>query len=231
MQINLKNVNSIKYNGQDVSELRLNNRIIWNTYPKFSDASWEIIDEISRSGKASEIFSVGDRKSIKLSDGTSLFLAILGFNYDDLSDNSGKAGITIGIVDYAYKIESKYGDRNQWVGSYMRDTTLVNIYNKMPDDLKSVIKYVNKQQYGDVITSDRLWLYSLLELGLDSYVVSSKTTYKYFIDKGITMSGEYWTRTPRGSDYYTTQYYIEYGGTKNTASPSLSKGVVFGFCI
>ena len=232
MKVYMKSLNAVNFNGKEVKELRLNGKTIWNGYPAFSSATYAQIEEVSKSGKASEIYSIGDTRRITFTDGSYVNVVILGFNFDTLSDGSGKAGITIGMIDVASDLQSKYGTYSRWEGSYMRDTKLVEIYNKMPDELKSIIKFVDKKQTGDTITSDKLWLYDLDELGFSSYIQQKGVVYDYFIENlsAEMMGGEYWLRSADSTGIYS-QYYVDRYGDEKKANPSNSKYVVFGFCI
>lgn len=56
---------------------------------KFKDCTWEEIKEIAKSGKAEEVFEVGNEKIITLKNGEELTIAICGFNQD--TDEKGNA--------------------------------------------------------------------------------------------------------------------------------------------
>ena len=119
---------------------------IWMESYSFADASWEYIAQMSESGNASKVFSIGDKKTIEIGTNT-VTLIIADFNYDVLaSDDTKTAGMTI-ITDTQY-------------GSYMSFSSLTNVtsynstnslktriteaYNNMPSDLQAVIKPVVK---------------------------------------------------------------------------------------
>ena len=139
----------------------------------FATASWEKIAEISESGNASSIFSVGDEKTIELTTGEQVTLVILGFDHDDLSDGSGKAGMTIGMKNALatrYAMNSTATNVGGWGDSEMRTDNMQTLYGYLPEDLKSVIKSVNKltgryENSGAIeTTSDKLFLFSHVEI-------------------------------------------------------------------
>ena len=134
----------------------------------FDALTWAQIAEISESGKASQKFSVGDEKTITLSTSEKITLVILGFNHDDLSDGSGKAGMTIGMTNLlatTYKMNSSSSNEGGWDESEMRTSTMPTLLSQFPSDLRNVIKQVNKKatagsQSTTITTSaDKLFLF------------------------------------------------------------------------
>lgn len=57
------------------------------------DADAATIAMLSENGTIQNYYSVGDEKTITLSTGEQVTFVILGFDHDDLSDGSGKAGV------------------------------------------------------------------------------------------------------------------------------------------
>ena len=123
----------------------------WVEKIAFADASWEKISEICESGDASKHFAVGDTKEI--SNGTYTFTArIIGIEYDDKADGSGKAGITVALTP----------SHHQWSYGYITSSaicwylygTSCNLRQKLqgtfytdylPTEVTSVIKTVTKE--------------------------------------------------------------------------------------
>ena len=64
--------------------------------PSFATMSWTAISNVSKKGNAASTFSIGDEKELRIGSET-YHVQILGFNHDNLSDGSWKAGITVGI--------------------------------------------------------------------------------------------------------------------------------------
>lgn len=136
----------------------------------FDALTWSEIAQISESGEASQKFSVGNEKTITLSTGEKVTLVILGFDHDDLSDGSGKAGMTIGMKELLaekYKMSEKAGG---WDKCDIRTSKMPTLFLQLPTELQSVIKQVNKKSSGGAgITSittsaDKLWLLAVSEI-------------------------------------------------------------------
>lgn len=147
----------------------------------FADCDWETIKAISESGKASSAFKVGDEKSITLSTGEKITMVILGFDHDNLSDGSGKAGITLGMKNalsttYMMNGSSKTYDGQSgynaggWLNCEMRNNTMPMLLSYLPADVQAVIKSVKKLtskgcMLSDMLeTDDKLFLFSQEEV-------------------------------------------------------------------
>jgi hypothetical protein len=143
-----------------------------------NDASWAEINEISNSSWASELLSVGDEKTVTLSNGEVITVVIYGFNHDNLSDGTGTAGITFGMKEclsntMAWETNGSYSNYRAYSKSSIRDT-LINTYLPMlPTDLQELIKPVKKYSYykeyynSSAITDsvdDKLFLFSMNEI-------------------------------------------------------------------
>lgn len=212
------------------------------------EATWQEIDYIARNGLGSRYFYIGQEKTITLSTGEEITLVVLGFNHDDLSDGSGKAGITFGMKDLfatTYRMNPD-GVYNEWENCEMRITTLNNFYNNLPQDLKSVIKNVNKKSINGNLDStisnisDKLWLLSYVEAtGTLSYIYSEEgTQYEYYKTEGTEIKrrsngtgniADWWLRTPFINDRYSFAIYGESG--VGYAESYTSYGLCFNFCV
>lgn len=110
----------------------------WAENITFSGGSWADIAKISENGEAAEYFAVGDTKSVTFGDAT-VTMRIIDFDHDDLSDGSGKAGMTI-VVEAATEDTFTV---SSWA------TLAANMKSvlkpKLPSDLQSVIKPVYKK--------------------------------------------------------------------------------------
>lgn len=97
-----------------------------------NDYSWDEINTASINSYAQYMWSTGDYKylsSVMGSTSTKYTKAeIIGFNHDDLADNTGKAGITFKIAQFGsstYKHRSASGSNGiSWVGSLIRQNAL-----------------------------------------------------------------------------------------------------------
>lgn len=218
-----------------------------------NDCSWETIAALSQSGKAAELFAVGDEKDITLTTGEQVTLVILGFNHDNLTAG-GKAGITFGMKNLLatrYPMNSSNTNAGGWTNSAMRTSTMETLYSHLPDDVKAVVKPVNKltsagsQSTTIETTSDKLFLLSEIEVfGSTSYSVAGEgERYAYYKDiantnalrvkklsNGAGSAGSWWLRSPRAS-YSTGFCFVDGSGSAYYGTASYSTGVAFGFCV
>lgn len=217
------------------------------------DCSWETIAALSQSGKAAELFNVGDEKDITLTTGEVVTLVILGFNHDNLTAG-GKAGITFGMKNLLatrYPMNGSNTNAGGWQNSAMRTSTMQTLLSHLPDDVKAVIKPVNKltsagsQSTTIETTSDSLFLLSEIEVfGSTSYSVAGEgERYAYYRDiantnalrvkklsNGAGSAGGWWLRSPRasGSAHFCG---VSRNGAADYDGASSSFGVAFGFCV
>lgn len=135
---------------------------------------------------------------------------IIEYNHDDLADNSGKAALTFfckTLPDNIYHFMYTSGvNTSGWAGSDMRRFVNGDLYNALPDSLKSVIRPVLKISDGGesqrdlVTTEDYCWLASYYEVGfpvISSVVVGQGAAYS------STFSTNHDTRVKFLSDGYT----------------------------
>lgn len=135
--------------------------------PVFSNNSWSTIATVSNAGMANIIWDADGSatKDVLLSNGETLVMQIIDFDHDDLSDGSGKAGISF-RTRYAYQTEEGVPMFNEnWdyesEAYYFTDSLLyqklVSIYETFPQELKDAIKQVDKitfDWYGTPPTPD-----------------------------------------------------------------------------
>ena len=218
------------------------------TAPTFSSASWSVIDMLEKKDKLSTYFSIGDIKTITIG-GKSQQIAIYGFKHDDLSDGTGKAKMTLGLVNClptTYAMNSSDTNVGGWTGSKMYSTLNDAIFGDLPEELKRLIKPVKKKtSAGNKLTTintsnDKLFLFSEHEIfGAKTYSVGNEgTQYSLFATSsnrikklGDSGSANYWwERSPYASD---ATYFccVSSSGTANINTASNTFGVCFGFCI
>ncbi len=172
-------------------ELNLEYRIM-----SLKDLSWAEINSVSESGKAGEVFNLHDTKEIELTTGEKVVLEIVGFDHDMLaSDVTKKAGITFGtknsLTQYCKMNPTDEVRAGGWKTSEMRTVYIKErFYNVLPEDLKAVIKQVNKnsfsndytainnKQVNDVVeTVDDVWLFSMTELGVKHEIRGTQSSF------------------------------------------------------
>ena len=167
---------------------------VWEESLTLAAASWETIAEKSADGTASQLWKVGDEKILTLNDGSQVPVVIVGFNHDDLSDGSGKAGITFafakGVHTY-YKLISNYGwNEENSIQEFLPQYNIQKYMNEnLPVELVNHIKTVKKKWYNPKDTTiwetnnDTLWLFSCCEIGLTEYsnnLSGEGEPYEYF---------------------------------------------------
>lgn len=220
----------------------------------FADATWEQIAQFSEAGKASEYFAVGDEKTIQLSTGEEITLVILGFNHDDLSDGSGKAGMTIGMKNLfgVRRMNGSPTNTGGWEGSEMH-TNMQTYLEKLPSDLQAVIKSVDKKATSGsasttiTTSSDKLFLFSEVEIDgtTSSGYASEGEQYEYwktvkdgtvnadrikYLSNGDGSAKDWWLRSPTVNLSRNFRRISSSGLVGNNyASDSL--GVSFAFCV
>ncbi|MCL2061146.1 MAG: DUF6273 domain-containing protein [Firmicutes bacterium] len=218
----------------------------------FGTDSWERISQVSATGKASTIYKIGDEKTITLSTGEFVTLHILGFNHDNKSDDTGKAGMTIGVknlLSTTIRMNTSTSNTNGYYSMEMRTTTLPNTFKTLPQELQDKIIEVNKISLFNTtgivtVCSDKLFLLSRVEIdgtAEDGYSKEGKQ-YEYWKNKaenadrlkalnnGLSNTSAWWTRS---ISMVTTQTFLRVGtdGILATASPSTTLGVSFAFCV
>lgn len=178
-------------------------------------------------------------------------MEIVGFNHDDLT-NGGKAAYTFGTKNLMADM-MPMNDSNTNRGGFIESSGYVYIYNyvymKMPEELKNVIKQVNKKtSAGNQSTSIdtdaiQIFLFSVNEVaGTQSGSwVSNNEGSKYPVFSGNASrvkklsngSGDaqwWWLRSPHlnGSSAFCR---VTGDGNVTGAPASSSSGVCFGFCV
>lgn len=217
--------------------------------PILADNTWEQISAVSKAGKAREIWNLGDEK-----DG----YMIIGFDHDDLSDGSGKAGITFFLADTKFvtmNLSSVWAPNGNTYIAYP-DTTInqkleseYEIY--LPDGVKKEIVQVSKKYALDknavpnIATYDcKAFLFSVVELTGYSNGIS-KSLYRDYegeMYEGIDKLNGYgnklwWTRTYAGGSGFAEVLHVDdyNNSTKKLSTRSLNRAyqmyIRFGFCI
>jgi len=208
--------------------------------------TWEQIDNISRAGFAADYFQVGDTKSIYFGINTYL-VEIIDFVHDDLSDGSGKAGITFCMKDCLsdkFRMNATGTTAGGWGGSEFRGILQSTIFGQLPYPLRAVIKTVTKktsagsQSTTIVSSADTLFILAEKEVfGLTNYSVEGEgKQYSRFVTTSTWIkyrdgrSAAWWLRSPR--DVSSSNYcYVTQAGDIANSSASVAQHIVFGFCI
>lgn len=196
--------------------------------PILANNTWAQIDQASREGKAKELWNLGDEK-----DG----YEIVGFNHDDLSDGSGKAGITFVIKKHT--VSGKWASSAPTTMVYYKDSLYPAKLKSMyltSDGLRSVIKEVKKK----CVTGTSASITGIEEIDCGLFLFSSKEiggqVYGF-----LSNEGEVYENFPlnAGVAYATRSANISVGmcyavnahGSVISTSVTTTYGVRYGFCI
>ena len=217
----------------------------WQMKAAFATATWNEIASICKAGNAASMFALGDTRSLTLKDGRELILEIIGFNHDTLSDGSGKAALSIVVKDgnvEKYYLSFSQGDN--WTTNNLRKKVLTYL-DKLPDDLKSLIKNVSKRtQLGASQATvayatesiESVWLLSETEVLGEASNRTDGPQYGYFNtaeNRKRYCNGTaqpYFLRSNKNgwNDYAGA---IDESGKLYVKAGSYSAYLVFGFCI
>lgn len=225
----------------------------------FGDCTWAQIKAVSIDGAVDSNgdwaidgtvwWSVGDEKTITMSDGEEITLQIWDFNHDDKPDGT-VAPLTIGmkgVMDESQRFLAD-GTNVLWSNCKLRTTLNTTIYEKLPEDVKSVLCEV----YKDTITSDdeltavtdKLFIPSAIEVysghtehieGETYSIFTGNTSRKKYNSSGTAM--EWYTRTTNGAKYGGVAIYkVSASGSASDVSytypaSGTASYVCFAFCI
>lgn len=220
------------------------------------DADATTIALLSENGTIQNYYSVGDEKTITLSTGEQVTFVILGFDHDDLSDGSGKAGVTFGMKNLLAATDvmnSTSTNVGGWEQSRMRTVTMKNLYRQLPPNWKAVIKSVKKDTTAgggttaQVTTNDKLWLLSEVEVdGTTTAGLSNEgEQYEYWktvndgtissnrikkLANGDSIATYWWFRSSNISNSVGFRC-VNSTGVVGRNNSNYSYGVCFGFCV
>ena len=148
------------------------------TPPTLEESTWEEINEISQSGKASEYWQIGDTKDIVVS-GETLTVEIMDFNHDDLT-SGGKAGITFGLkylMNNTKQINATKTNAGGFTSSDIYSWLNNTLLNSLPSDLQTVIKTVNKKtsagNQSPTINTNAMKIFLFSEIEIYGYITYS----------------------------------------------------------
>ena len=203
------------------------------------DEQEAVAEDIAKNGTSSVVYAkakaamdAGTKFSTKLTDGKTLEYRIVGINHDDLTDGSGKAGLTFEATNSALgyqKMNATNTNAGGWEKSELRGRlNSGDLWSLLPAELQSKVKAVKKltdNQGGGkagtpTATTDKVFLLSATEVWGD--MQSDGTQYEYYKSKGVTTSNYsgasssdyHWTRSVSPS-YSTYFRYVNNSGDWN----------------
>lgn len=204
-------------------------------------------------------------KTIQLSNGEKMGVQIVGFAHD-VKTGGGKAGITF-IFQNAFDkqpMNSANSNKGGWEKSELRSWLTSSGLAMLPSDLRDKIVSVNKMTNNSgktedinsvTTTSDKLWLFSAVELcgeaewtsdaTINNIINSEGSEYKLFRDAGVktgaatkilqkNLNGEaynWWERTANPATSAIFYEVIKNGDLNQDDTAPHVYGVVPGFCI
>ena len=208
----------------------------------FALSGWQEIKEILDSGKAKEVFEIGDEREETLITGEKITLVILGFGQDE-KVSGGKVNMTIGLknlMDGDFEMNLTNTNEGGWGKSRMRTVYMERVFKLLPEELRNIIVPVKKC----ISKSDN----SNISGNADTYQEEG-TQYEYFKEllgdadpyddneeiikrkaNGGGAAYNWWLRSPNigGTSLFRcvgTNGGVSYGGAGYT------NGVCFGFCV
>jgi len=220
--------NPIYYDGEKFVTIPIASRQI-----TLETASWEEINQIAQSGKASEYFYVGETKKMTLTTGEVITFVILGFDHDDLADGSGKAKITFGMEQLIDLGDSTY-----------EAVFESDVYARLCAEVKPFIKEVTKAfRYERVnrTINYKTFRFTMTEVGVTSSVFADAPTggtlYPYynglgslqkFVQSGGNIGVSQWTLI----SYNTTNALVYTVISRSVSRESTNFSIhCMGFCI
>ena len=138
----------------------------------FALSDWQEIKEILDSGKAKEVFEIGDEREETLITGEKITLVILGFGQDE-KVSGGKVNMTIGLknlMDGDFEMNLTHTNEGGWEKSRMRTVYMERVFKLLPEELRNIIVPVKKCTSAGggstdiTVSEDKLFLFSLAEI-------------------------------------------------------------------
>ena len=225
-----------------------------STWAEIAAAADVIAAENMTEGKIYEEYGwkIGDTKSYLVEDQV-VHAQIIGFNHDEKSNGTGKAGITfqnVEVLSQSYQINSVRNNTGGWNAAPFRTTLNTTILGQVEQDLRDVIISVNKltanggSQTGTTVvsSSDKLWLLSAIEVTGNSvtarpgegmqyaYWATNNTAEARIKYIGPFLARAWWLRSPNRNN--TTSFSAVYSnGDHVTAFPETFFHISPGFCV
>lgn len=190
-------------------------------------------------------YLVGHIIYVTISGYGNIAFQVIGVRHDDLSDGSGKAGLTFQSVPCiaTHNMNSSNTTTGGWESTSMRSWLNSTIYNAIPSELKPYVKKVKKKYcatttYSDVSTcDDYLFLASYMEVFGQSSYGEEGTRYQYWSlhnsnddrIKYLNNSAQYWWLR----SVFSSEYFMRIGtnGTSSSYGASSLIGASPCFCI
>ena len=180
-----------------------------------------VAEDIAAKGEASPAYTkaktamdVGTTWSVKLTNGKTMTYRIIGIDHDDLSDGSGKTGLT--FLTTSASIQSRINATDSNVGGWEKSEVRSrlnsgDLWSLLPTEIQSKIKAVTKMTDNKgggsagtpSATTDKVFLLSTTEVY--GNLQSDGTQYEYYKSKGVSTSS--YSGASSGSHNWTRSVY------------------------
>lgn len=191
--------------------------------PVFGNNDWATIRAVVRSGNIPATWAVGDTKSITLSTGQTIVYRIADKQAGryTLADGTGSSNMVLEPLTVISGLQAQMNSSDTNIGGFatsrMRSTTLANVLNTFPDDVKNAMSEVLVLSNGGgspsaAVTSsaNKLFLAAETEIAprdWSSGVEAPKGKFDYYVTH--TAQGDrvksgvsYWLRSPLDNSAY-----------------------------
>ena len=234
-----------------------------NTPSQISKVSALISENNMNSQQVYETYgwSIGDSISIPLTNGEEIEMQIIGINHDDKSDGTGKAGLTLQMVNCLatlYPMNSTSTNAGGYPASPMKTTTLPTIKLLLPQEWQDVIKLVDKKSanggssnFSQVVTlSEDIFLLSQYEVWASAGYAQSAalegSQYEFWqMNTGSTPKIKQYDKNGDGvvdtkvswwfrscvSTMTNSYIFTNTSGSSSRGASSNSNGISFAFCV
>lgn len=216
---------------------------------KLSSLSWKQISELSKSGLAKSVLTIGDKKEVVIS-GETYNAVLIGLFHDH-----GESGPTIGTT---FMLESCLSTKSQWATSnnnylnwgssscvaYQKAQETVEL---LPEDLQAVLTPAQKltayngndDRINKVVS--KIFLFSEVEITGNNSIshANEGRQYEFFVNGGSIVktlgpsgaSVDYWLRSPYKSNATDNCYITSTGAVASSGGTAASRGVALAFCV
>ncbi|MCM1289311.1 MAG: Ig-like domain-containing protein [Corallococcus sp.] len=194
-------------------------------------ASWAQIQTMAADGTAAQYFSIGDEKTVTLTDGQELTFVLLDFNHD------AEHSITFGLKGLYGT--SAMNTANSNTANAAMAAKLAEVYDLLPVELKAVIRTVDKATTAGgksrtiKTTQEQLFLFSEIEVtGVAGGTFAGEgSQYSWFANAANRVKDGKWLLRSPAKDSYTMFRAIYEAGTVGGINANVECGVCFGFCV
>lgn len=168
---------------------RINQIFGKNTLETISEVSSQISANNMTSAEVEATYGwkLNDTLDLTMTTGEKIQFGIIGFNHDDKSDGSGKAGISLSLTHCLatqYTLNDVQSNKGGYVSTIMRNQTLPTIKATLPQEFQNIIKTVIKKSANGggsnkttvLESNEDLFLFSQVEVGVSAKTAAFKTS-------------------------------------------------------